>query len=108
MLPEWIAHLTAARGFEANDLPRPDKLLLGRQLLGVDRRRCREKCNCSGGEQRLVHGNPLASGLAFKLCGSPPVDLRCSHLDHDPSTTDGWSGLGTECFEIAFRRADSP
>jgi len=38
MLPEWITHLTAARGLESNDLRRPDELLLGRHLLGAGRR----------------------------------------------------------------------
>src|SRR5215472_18564070 len=82
MLPKGIADFIASCGFEAEDLPAPDKLVLSRRLLGAQRRRCcNRRCGnqCKGGygEQYLVHGNLRGLRRSIVSCRNPQTLAAC-------------------------------
>src|SRR5262249_40640869 len=82
MLPKGIAHFIASCGFEAEDLPAPDKLVLSRRLLGAQRHRCGNQCKGGRGK------SPWPAAIHCTL--SKPSDLsrapNClSHLRRDAS-----------------------
>src|SRR6516165_10908047 len=77
MLPKGIADFIASCGFEAEDLPAPDKLVLSRRLLGAQRRCCGNQCKGSRGEQYLVHGNLRGLRRSIVSCRNPQTLAAC-------------------------------
>src|SRR5215471_18508790 len=83
MLPKGIADFIASCGFEAEDLPAPDKLVLSPRLLGAQRRRCcNRRCGnqCKGGyhEQYLVHGNLRGLRRSIVSCRNLTLAPYCA------------------------------
>src|SRR5215831_21347303 len=77
MLPKGITDFIASCGFEAEDLPAPDKLVLSRRLLGAQRRCCGNQCKGSRGEQYLVHGNLRGLRRSIVSCRNPQTLAAC-------------------------------
>src|SRR5262249_32546115 len=99
MLPKGIADFIASCGFEAEDLPAPDKLVLSRRLLGAQRRRCGNQYKGGRGEQYLVHGNLRGLRRSIVSCRNPQTLAACrtASATCERRSPRRWTGYACSC-----------